>query len=224
MTSIYQIEELSYFMKFLKFNNQLLLGLLFCLLPAFVFSQKMTKIKGTVVDADSKDPIMFANIAFVGTHIGTETDMEGNFEIETKFASDQIQVTYVGYETQTIPIEKGEKQVLNISLSSSSIKLQEIVIKDKGKVKYSNKNNPAVELIKNVIEHKADNRISSQDFYEYDKYEKIEFDLNNFDPEKMKKRRAFKKFQFLFFKMVLNKIKAIFTYCFINFFRQKEFT
>ena len=185
-------------MKFLRFNNQLLLGLLLCLLPTFVFSQKMTKIKGSVVDAGSKEPIMFANIAFVGTNIGTETDLDGNFEMETKFASDSIQITYVGYEAQTIVIEKGVKQVLNIVLNSSSIKLQEIVIRDKGRVKYSNKNNPAVDLIKNVIKHKDENRIGAQDFYEYDKYEKVEFDLNNFDPEKMRKRRAFKKFQFLF--------------------------
>lgn len=185
-------------MKFSKPSNQLLFSLLFCLMSTFVFSQKMTKIKGSVVDSETKEPIMFANVAFLGTNIGTETDLDGNFELETKFATDSIQVTYVGYENQVIAIEKGAKQELNIVLSSSSINLKEIVIVEKGKVKYSNKNNPAVELIQNVIKHKDDNRISAQDFYEYDKYEKVEFDLNNFDPEKMKKRRAFKKFQFLF--------------------------
>ncbi len=185
-------------MKFLKSNNQLLLSVLICLLPAFAFSQKMTKIKGAVIDSETSEPIMFANIAFVGTNIGTETDLDGKFEIETKFASDSIQITYVGYQTQTIAIEKETRQNLNIVLTSSSIKLNEIVIKSKGRVKYRNKNNPAVDLIKNVIKHKDENRIGAQDFYEFDKYEKVEFDLNNFDPEKMKKRRAFKKFQFLF--------------------------
>lgn len=185
-------------MKFLKSKKQILLSLLLCFVASFAFSQKMTKIKGSVTDAETKEPIMFANVAFVGSSIGTDTDLDGNFEIETKFATDSIQVTYVGYETQTIAIEKGTRQEVNIVMNSSSINLTEIVIKDKGRVKYKNKNNPAVTLIKNAIKHKNDNRIAAQDFYEYEKYEKIEFDLNNFDPEKMKKRRAFKKFQFLF--------------------------
>ena len=185
-------------MKFLKSNFQLLLCLFLFTAPAFVFSQKMTKIKGAVVDSQNEEPIMFANVAFVGTNVGTTTDLDGTFYLETKFPADSLQVSYLGYQTQTVAIEKGVKQELNIVLISSSINLNEIVVKEDKKVKYSNKRNPAVILIENVIKHKDENRIGAQDFYEYDKYEKVEFDLNNFDPEKMKKRRAFKKFQFLF--------------------------
>ncbi|MEO1261482.1 MAG: DUF5686 family protein [Bacteroidota bacterium] len=158
----------------------------------------MTKIKGVVVDSQTEEPIMFANIAFVGTTIGTTSDIDGTFELETKFPSDSLLISYIGYQNQTVAIEKGVKQELNIVLISSSINLNVIEIKQKGRGKYKRKDNPAVALIKNVIKHKNDNRIGAQDYYEYEKYEKIEFDLNNFDPEKMRKRRAFKKFQFLF--------------------------
>ncbi len=171
--------------------------LLLCCFSLVAISQKMTVVKGSVIDAETKEALIFVNVAFVGTNIGIETDFDGNFELESKFASDSIQVSYVGYETQTIAIEKGAKQTVNVVLAPASLNLGTVVVEAK-KGGYKRKNNPAVELIKNVIAHKDDNRIEAQDFYEYDKYEKIEFDLNNFDPEKMRKRRAFKKFQFLF--------------------------
>ena len=82
------------------------------------FSQKMTVVKGSVIDAETKESLMFVNVAFVGTNIGTDSDFDGKFVLESKFATDSIQVSYVGYETQTIAIEKGERR------TSSSVSLQ----------------------------------------------------------------------------------------------------
>ncbi len=184
-------------MKFLKLKNQFFLSLFFCCFSLVAVSQKMTVVKGSVIDAETKEALIFVNVAFVGTNVGIETDFDGKFELDSKFASDSIQVSYIGYETQTIAIEKGARQTLNVVLSPASMNLGTVVVEAK-KRGYKRKNNPAVALIKNVIAHKDDNRIEAQDFYEYDKYEKVEFDLNNFNPEKMRKRRSFKKFQFLF--------------------------
>lgn len=170
---------------------------LLCLFAASLFAQKMTVIKGVVVDADTKEPLLLVNLAFLGTNVGTSTDVDGSYVLESKWASDSVQVSYVGYETQTFPIIQGIKQELNISLAPVSLKLASVEVKAK-RGGYKRKGNPAVELMKNVIEHKNENRIEAQAFYEYDKYEKIQFDLNNFDAEKMRKRKAFKKFQFLF--------------------------
>ncbi|HFA51650.1 MAG TPA: carboxypeptidase-like regulatory domain-containing protein [Bacteroidetes bacterium] len=186
-------------MKFLKSKNHLFLSLLFSCFSIAAISQKTTSVKGQVIDADTEEPLLVADVHFAGTNIGTSTDFDGYFELESKEASDSIEVSYVGYETQTIAIQKGAKQELNVALLPVSVNLGGlgIVVEAKGRVKYKN-DNPAVRLIQNVIKHKADNRISAMDYYEYDKYEKVEFDLNNFDPEKMRKKRAFKKFQFLF--------------------------
>ncbi|MBK8567681.1 MAG: hypothetical protein IPN76_31265 [Saprospiraceae bacterium] len=52
-------------------------------------------------------------------------------------------------------------------------------------------------MIKKVIDHKDKNRIEAKDFYEYEKYEKIELALNNVTDE-FKQKRAFRKFQFIF--------------------------
>ncbi len=149
------------------------------------------------MDADTKEPLPFVNIAFLGTTIGVTTEMDGTYLIESKWASDNLQVSFVGYETQSIPIQLGVRQEVNVALAPTSIRISTIEVRAK-RGGYTRKGNPAVELMKNVISHKGDNRMEALDFYEYDKYEKVQFDINNFDPEKLRKRKAFKKFQFLF--------------------------
>jgi hypothetical protein len=184
-------------MDFQTKKNQLLLSLLLCCFSSAIFSQKMTIVKGVIVDADTKEVLPLVNIAFLGTAIGTTSELDGTFVLESKWASDSIQVSYVGYETQVIGIQKGLKQEVTVSLSPVSLKLGTVEVTAK-KGRYKRKDNPAVELMKNVIDHKGDNRIESQAFYEFNKYEKIQFDINNFDPEKLKKKRTMKKFQFIF--------------------------
>ncbi|MBI5915971.1 MAG: carboxypeptidase-like regulatory domain-containing protein [Bacteroidetes bacterium] len=157
----------------------------------------MTIVKGMVIDATTNEPLPLVTIAFKGTSIGTTSDFDGTFVLESKWASGIIEIASLGYETQTLPIQLGMKQEVNVSLVSTSLVIATVEVKAK-KGKYKRRDNPAVELMRNVIDHKKDNRIEAVDFYEVGKYEKIEFDINNFDPEKLKKRRAFKKFQFMF--------------------------
>lgn len=65
--------------------------------------------------------------------------------------------------------------------------------------KYSNKNNPAVELIRKVIEHKDENRLEGYDYAQFQQYEKVSLGLSNIS-EKFKNRKIFKNYQFLFEK------------------------
>ncbi len=184
-------------MNLFKSNRKIGLSLIFSLLTMAAFSQKMTTVKGVVIDADTKETLPLVNIAFVGTFIGTTTELDGTFVLDSKWATDSIQVSYVGYETRTIPIQQGIKQEINVELVAASLRIATVEVRAK-KARYKRKGNPAVELMKNVIAHKDDNKIGAKDYYEYDKYEKIQFDVNNFDPAKLQKRWAFKKFQFLF--------------------------
>ena len=46
-----------------------------------------TVISGTVKDALTGEPIPFANVAFKGTFIGVNTDMDGHYAMETLFCS-----------------------------------------------------------------------------------------------------------------------------------------
>jgi hypothetical protein len=57
-----------------------------------------------------------------------------------------------------------------------------VVIKP-NRERYSRRNNPAVDLIRQVIEHKDENRIEAQDEYEAEIYEKLTLSLDNFNPD-----------------------------------------
>jgi hypothetical protein len=59
---------------------------------------------------------------------------------------------------------------------------QEIVIKPK-RQKYSQKNNPAVDIIRQVIKHKNDNRLENKDKYQVEVYEKLILSMDEFAPE-----------------------------------------
>ena len=71
------------------------------------------------------------------------------------------------------------------------------MIKSGKKTRYTNKNNPAVELIRKVIAHKDQNRIENYNYAEYQQYERMVFSLSDLS-EKFKQKRIFKNYQFLF--------------------------
>jgi hypothetical protein len=176
--------------------KQFLLIVFLCALYSASFSQVMTRIRGTIVDEQTKEPLPFVNIIFEGKpNIGTATDFDGKYDLQSQWGTDQIRVQYLGYELKILKIELGKSQVVDIQLKKALQQLKEVVIK--GSKKYRNKDNPAVELIRRVVANKDRNRKEGFDYYSYDKYEKVEFDLNNIT-EDFKKKKIMKKFQFVF--------------------------
>lgn len=170
--------------------------LLLFLSVSSAYAQKITQIRGKVIDAVTKEPLPFVNIVFVGKNIGTTTDYSGKYSLNTQWASSRLTASFVGYEKQTKTIITEKSQVINFELEPISVNLNEVIIVSKKK-RYRNKDNPAVELIKRIVNNKNLNRKENLDYYQYNKYEKIEFDLNNIT-EKFRKRKTFKKFQFIF--------------------------
>lgn len=153
-------------------------------------------IKGTVLDAQTKEPIPFAGVEILTKNLRTPTNMDGSYSITLKVSADKIKFSCVGYTSEIRKITPGKSQIINVTLKPSTTELSEVVVRPTKK-RYKNKDNPAVELVKQVIEHKPQNRKEGLDYYEYEKYEKIEFALSNFS-EKFKQRKALKKFQFVF--------------------------
>ena len=161
-----------------------------------VFAQQTTRIKGKVIDAKTGEVLPFVNISIMGTKQGTQTDMNGSFYLETTDTKPTLRVAFVGYTPEVRTIEGGKIITLTFKLKVQNTDLQEVVVKGK-KDRYRNKDNPAVTLIRKVIEHKAENRKESLDFYQYNKYEKLEFDLSNIS-EKFRNKRSLRKFDFVF--------------------------
>ena len=175
-----------------------IVSLLFILGYAGAFGQSNVSIiiKGMVTDAQTNEPIPFTSVGIVTKNLATMTNLDGHYTITFKGAAGKIKFSCVGYESATLDIAPGKSQIINVKLKPSVTALNEVVIRP-SKIKYKNKNNPAVELIEKVIENKSKNRKEGLDYFEYEKYEKTQFALSNFN-EKLKQRRAFKKFQFVF--------------------------
>jgi hypothetical protein len=159
------------------------------------FAQK-TVITGTVRDAVTKETLPYVSIFFNETRTGTQTDLDGNFKISTNEDYNKLKFNYVGYEVLYKTIMVGQTQKLDILLKSNAQSLNEVTI-IAGKRRYSNKNNPAVELIRQVIENKDKNQPKAYETVQYKEYEKMLFSMSNIS-EKFKNKRIFKNYQFLF--------------------------
>lgn len=163
---------------------------------SFLHAQKVTKVKGQVIDAETKETLPFVNIGSLGTTVGTSTDFDGFYELESQWMTDKLIISYVGYDSDTVEVVLGKRQTINVELKSTSTSLNEVTITAK-KRRYRRRGNPAVDFVKRAIENKDKNRLEGQDYYEYKKYEKIELDINNIT-DKFRNRKIFKQFQFIF--------------------------
>ncbi|KIO76852.1 membrane protein [Pedobacter lusitanus] len=175
----------------------------FCVLTVLIFlftlqaAAQSTEISGVITNIKDRTPIPYVTVLFKGSKIVTKTDANGKYTISTTEGYSQLQVEYVGFKTRYLPIIPGKVQVLNIKLQEESQNLNEVNISSNKKAPYRNKDNPAVELIRKVIEHKPMNRLESAKNVEYQQYDWMQFSLSNLS-EKFKNKKIFRKYQFLF--------------------------
>jgi hypothetical protein len=151
-------------------------------------SAQKTLVYGRVTEASTGSPVAFANIAFKGTLTGTSSDELGNFTLETTERYDRLYFSAIGYKDTVIPIRVHERQEIRVSLYSTDYQLGEVVIKAG--------ENPAFEILRKVIAAKPVNDPARYDAYEYQSYNKVQFDLNNFS-DKIKKNFLFRPFPFI---------------------------
>ena len=158
--------------------------LIFILFTIFCFTlNTLAQITGTISDKDGY-AIPYASIMYKGHHIAAISDVNGKFSIE-RHNGWTLTFSCVGYRSQTLKVSESTKD-LEITLKESSKSLNEVVVKS-SKGRYSRKNNPAVELMKRVIEAKKKTDLTNHDFYQYTKYQKITLALNDIKDEDLDK-------------------------------------
>ena len=150
--------------------------LLLLLLTTVVRAQ----ITGEIYD-DQGYPIPLASAIYKGHHVAEASDMDGKFTI-ARHNGWELTFSSVGFKPQTIMVGPNTPSHLKIVLKEDSRALGEVVIKQK-RERYSRKNNPAVELMKRVIAAKKRTHLENNDYYQYNKYQKISFALNDIKPE-----------------------------------------
>ncbi|GAB3526785.1 TonB-dependent receptor [Pontibacter brevis] len=93
----------------------------------FSLSASAQELRGKVIDsANSTIPLIGANVVWKGTSIGTSTNATGSFTLQKQDAiSQEIIVTYIGYEPDTVQV--AGKDFVTVSLAASG-SLKEVVV------------------------------------------------------------------------------------------------
>ncbi len=171
----------------------LLKALLLITFLATTMVAAQTKVGGVIYD-EFGDGVPFANVFFPGSSEGTITNENGRFYLQSDSTYDSIQISFIGYETLIHKLETKVNLEINLTLKTEASALDAVVIYT-GKT--SKKNNPALDILRKVWENRRKNGLSQFKQYQYDKYEKLEFDMNTIDSQ-MVQSKLFRGMEFIF--------------------------
>ena len=174
---------------------------LFILFFAFANTiSAQTKVSGIVLD-NTNQTLPYANIVFKGSKTGVVSNEDGRFYIESSDNYSVLLVSFVGFPTKEVKLPKLVNYDFKIILSEGNA-LKEIVVYA-GKT--SKKNNPALDILRKIWERRRKNGLKMFKQYQYEKYEKVEFDMNTIDSAFMK-NKIFKGMEFVFKHIDTSKV------------------
>ena len=148
------------------------------LLLTFVSNVLGQKITGVILDASTGDSLSLAGVTYKERKVSTIADLDGIFSI-ARINGATLSFTCMGYKEEKVNITKATPSRLTIKLKPDTKNLQEVVIKAERK-RYVRKDNPAIELMKRVIEAKKSSKLENHDYYMYNKYQKLSMALNDY--------------------------------------------
>ena len=88
-------------------------------------------ITGTLIDGNSGEPLMFANVSIEGTTTGTDTDFDGKFVIEVEPGTYTVVASYVGYPTkkmENVVVKNKEVTYLDFTMTEDAQILEQVVV------------------------------------------------------------------------------------------------
>lgn len=173
-------------LKYTYIKCSLLLWSTFCL-------NAQTTVSGKVLD-ESQQALPFTTISFPDSTEGTMTDIDGNFYLESEQTYSKLKISFLGYKEKIIALENQTEKSLVINLMQETQQLNDIVIY---KDKTSKKENPALRILRNIWKTRKRNGLKQVNQYQYQKYEKLEFDMNSIDSSFIK-NPIFKGMEFIF--------------------------
>ncbi|TAF32062.1 MAG: carboxypeptidase-like regulatory domain-containing protein [Cytophagales bacterium] len=172
----------------LRFNQlftSFFIGFLF--FSTCCLAQTTTSVSGRVIDAQSGDPVPFANVYFKGATVGTTTDFEGYYTLTTTKGNDSLFASFVGYLVRPKYVQVGQNQTINFQLEPQ---VEEVVIYfRKGRRRAEN---PAWNVLRRVQDFKSENDKRRLNAYESENYTKLELDVDNIS-DKFKSRKMMQK-------------------------------
>lgn len=118
----------------------LMLTMGFCLTAAAAWAQTGT-IKGTIINQETGEPLVAANVYIPDLQRGAASNATGSFSIENvPYGTYELRVSYIGYTEETIPVTVDEgTEALKISLSRKTGRLDELVVTALGQTQQINR-------------------------------------------------------------------------------------
>lgn len=147
-------------------------------------------MSGRVIDGTTQELLPFVMVRFVDSKIATTTNDSGYYKIETYYATDSLEASFFGYKKLRLPVKKDKEQVIDFMLMPADDSLPTVTIRPP-------EIDPAIAMFKKIIRYKDVNNKEKLESYQYELYNKVEFDINNLD-EDFKDKRIFKPIQFIF--------------------------
>lgn len=157
-------------------------------------------ITGVVVEESTGDTIPFPSVQYKKEKIATSGNAYGRFSIK-RLNGEKLTFSAVGYQELTILIGPNTPSEMKITLKTDTKQLKGVTVKTK-RSKYSRKNNPAVELMKRVIAAKKRTDLANHAYYQFNKYQKITFAINDIKPTELENEKLKKK------KWLINQIET----------------
>lgn len=171
-------------------NSGFLIFLFLCY--SLQLTAQRTVINGMVIDAETLKPVPFVNIGFQHSTVGTISEIDGSFYLSVPSSAsitDTLLFSSIGYEIESFYIQKGITRELEVHLIPTSILLDEVIVRPG--------ENPAFEILDEIINHKKNNNPERLASYQYQAYTKLRLDMNNID-QNFKDQRFLRDFGFIF--------------------------
>lgn len=106
-------------------------------------------VSGTVVSAADDEPLAGATVMPIGGGQGTSTDIDGNFSLTVPDKVNELNVSYVGFNTRKVAVSSGK---MTIKLESSENSLDEVMVVAYGTAKKSAFTGSATVISNDAIE------------------------------------------------------------------------
>ena len=110
------------------------------------------QVTGRVIDSKTRETLDYVNVYYDGKNVGEQTDEDGRFVIKEDSTWKELSFSSMGYQTQTIKLKDfGKNKDITVKLVPDAKTLTGVTVSVK-RARYSRKNNPAVELMRKVVE------------------------------------------------------------------------
>lgn len=114
--------------------KKLFLLLLTVITLSFCASAQTRTVQGTVLDAETDEPLVGASVVADNSQTGVATDYDGNFSLQVNAGAKQLKVSYIGYETKMVNISDGK---MTIRLVNDNNLLDPVIVVAYGEQKKS---------------------------------------------------------------------------------------